>query len=248
MCIFLYRLIGLAAELGEQRIHLFARADKSRLRAEIVALRLVGGGLRRNLAVEKIGLSRPRLGVEVEIGLRLFDLRPGLRIVRLGCLQLVHDNAELRLGALARDAIGLVVEAEQQIALPDVLPLLYVHLDDDAGNVVCDIDDVGLHVGVVGRREAAAREIGPEPERDGDKGAGNKQRSAQIARLLDLWLRVKVSVLLLARRFRSHRLKRRAAGLGLHAPCGLSHGSPSAPAPRLPPACCRPPRDWPSWS
>ncbi|MEI2733552.1 MAG: hypothetical protein V9G24_01225 [Rhodoblastus sp.] len=223
------------------------RADHARLRAEIVALRLIGGRLRRHLAGEQIGLARSRLGEEIEIGLRLINLRFRLRVVRLGGHELVGDDAELRVRALARDAIGLVVEPEQQIALLDGLSLLHVDFRDDAGDVVCDIDDVGLHVSVVGRGEAAARQIGPEREGQHDERTGEKKRPAQIARLPDRRSDVALGARLLLRRFRCHGLERGTRSLSLEATGGLSHGSPSAPARRRRPAGRRRPRDWPSW-
>jgi hypothetical protein len=80
-------------------------------------------------------------------------------IVRLECVQIVADDADLRLGALQREPerqIIEAVEAVEDLAGIDALVLRDVDLLDDAGHVGGDADLVGFAVGVVRRHHLAA--------------------------------------------------------------------------------------------
>lgn len=126
----------------------------------------------------------------------------------------------------------------------DELPFLHVDFRDDAGDVVGEVDDIRLHIGVLGRGVASARQVEPERAGDDDDRTREQQRPTQGARLSRLGA---------GRRFAGGSgsallffggVRRRLGGDGgelrtrfvhVDLPRWLSHGSTSARAPRLQP-------------
>ena len=116
-----------------------------------VEVRLGGDAL-----VEQALLAIERLLLEVDVVLRRLLLGHRLLVGGAELLDLEPSAGERGLGAGKRDAVGLGVDAEQELAGRDRVVLARRDVDDPPGDVGGDRHLVLLDVGVVGRGIAAA--------------------------------------------------------------------------------------------
>ena len=143
---------------------------------------------------------RLKLGLAIELALlegervarRRFIGQP-LAIVRLERRHLDHGGGQLRPGVGDRDVETGGVQAEQHIAFLDMLVVAHIDLGDAAGDFGADIRPRRLHIGIVGRNIAPARQIEEEAYHQDEHGPADQEHAA-IARDPASGLRVRIGI------------------------------------------------------
>ena len=139
----------------------------------------------------ELALCQPRLTLEVGLGVELLaqsrlDLLALDAPLRAQAADVGARRLEVGLDAGQRQAIGLVVELEQELAARHGLVLLHRHFDDDAAQFGGDQRAVAFDIGVVGADVAASRQPGEQrhDQRDGRQQPheGSGERTAGHAR------------------------------------------------------------------
>jgi len=128
--------------------------------------------LRGDLLVGEIGLALELLLGVVELALRRLDLLPLGAPLRAQAPDVGPRRLDLGVDLGKRQAIGLVVELEQELVARHALVLLHGHLDDEAAELGRDLGAIALHVGIVGRYPASGR----QPDEDADGQHDRRQR------------------------------------------------------------------------
>ncbi len=153
------RARGIAAEPGAD-LSDFLRGDQD-LVAGVAqrAFRRIHAGPRDDAGAGQRVLALVVLLLVGEIALGKRQARDLLVVERADRPDFLDGGGKLRFGAGERDAQRLGVDAEQQRAALDHLVGIDKDLDDAPRDIGADDDLVGLDVGVIGRNEAAAREV-----------------------------------------------------------------------------------------
>ena len=122
-------------------------------------------GDRADLAFDQPDLAVVRHARISDVVLREFDFGERLTVLQFHRGDVLRGLRERRVGAIERERVRRVVEAEQQLTAFDVIVFLDRDFDDLAGDFGGDDRFVGLHVRVVGVDVAARVQIRVARER-----------------------------------------------------------------------------------
>ncbi len=130
-----------------------AALRRGELRRDVVELFLAdraGARPAARAARRRPGRAATSLCARADVGLAGGDLRLQRAVVDVHRAHLAHRLRELRLGLLERDLRVGRIELDQRLAGLDEVGVVGVDRDDGARDLRRHLDDVALHVGVVG--------------------------------------------------------------------------------------------------
>ena len=178
---------GISAEGGERRLAPLPGLAQRLLGGVEVVLGRVEIRLGGDALVEEALLAIERLPLEGDVVLRGLLLGHRLLVGGAELLDLEPGAGQRRLGAGKRDAVGLGIDAEQELAGRHRVVLAGRDIDDASRDVGGDRHLVLLDIGVVGRGIAAAGqpEIAADQEQDGGDDRHDDESPPAAGRLLD---------------------------------------------------------------
>ena len=171
--------IRLALQTGQDLRDLAAQDGDLLLACGHVAARLVEA-LTADIAALQEALAALEGGVVIsELVARQLELCHLDPVGSTARFDLRADTVALRRGMLKRNAIGLVIQAEQQLARLHGVVLADFHSEDLAGNLRGDCDLVGLHVGVLAGDVTLALDVEIGADQSGRGGHDDHQHQAR---------------------------------------------------------------------
>ena len=172
--------VGIAGEAGQLDLGLHLQSFHCGLVGRQPEAGIVVLGAGDATAFHQVGKTLEAGLVGLHLGLLGVDVAQHALVVELGRRHLQADLSQAGLGAIQRDLELTRIEAEQHLALADVVAFLDRHVLDDAGHVGGDRQLAGADIGVVDGDDAAAGQpVIPGTDDDHGDAAQHQQRAQQ---------------------------------------------------------------------